>query len=112
MFFITVNAIANLVMISEAIAILGQERSHFIFRNKLGVAIAFALSYLKGSRLFWSVRNGFDCIYLNNWILYRSCLGTVLRPQNSQTDLVFSFHLENLREITLIQEIYADFLLG
>jgi hypothetical protein len=60
---------------------------------RLGLAIANALSYLKGSRLFWSVRNGFYCIYLDDWILFRSCFGTVLRPQNRQANLGFSFHL-------------------
>jgi hypothetical protein len=45
---------------------------------KLGGAIANALSYLKESCLFWSERNGFYRIYLNDRSLYRFCVGNVL----------------------------------
>lgn len=56
---------------------------------RLGCAIVNALSYLKGIRLFWSVRNGFYRIYLNDRILYWPCFGAVLRAQNGQADLEF-----------------------
>jgi hypothetical protein len=55
-----------------------------------------ALSYLKGSRLFWSIRNGFYRIYLNDWIVYRFSPGAVLRTQDHQTDLVpYFFQIES-----------------